>query len=55
MTKRSDRNVETSKKKRERKIPRAKVTRNQGNTAGVRKQLKRAAGKARQAKAKAQA
>lgn len=51
MTKRSPRAIETSKKKRERAIPRAKVTRNQGNTAAVRKRLKKQAGKARAAKA----
>ncbi|MDX2307278.1 MAG: hypothetical protein NW216_03465 [Hyphomicrobium sp.] len=48
---RSDRNVETRKKKARRAIPRAKVTRNQGNTAAVRKRLKKEAGKARAAKA----
>ena len=41
------------KMKAKRKIPRAKVTRNQGNTAGVRKRLKKAAGKARAAANKA--
>jgi hypothetical protein len=51
MSKRSLRNVETHKKKKRRAIPRAKVTRIQGNTAGVRKRLKRLAGKARVAKA----
>lgn len=44
---RSDRNVETRKKKARRVIPRTKVTRVQGNTAGVRKRLKKAAGIAR--------
>ncbi len=44
---RSARNVETRKKKARRAAPRAKVTRNQGNTAGVRKQLKKLAGKSR--------
>lgn len=49
---RSLRNVETRKKKARRVIPRAKVTRIQGNTAGARKRLKRLAGKARAQKAK---
>jgi hypothetical protein len=53
MSKRSLRNVETQKKKRRRAIPRAKVTRIQGNTAGVRKRLKKQAGLARTAKAAA--
>lgn len=44
MSKRSLRNVETQKKKARRTIPRAKVTRVQGNTAGVRKHLKKQAG-----------
>jgi hypothetical protein len=52
---RSLRNVETRKKKARRAIPRAKVTRNQGNTAAVRKRLKKQSGIARQAKAKAAA
>ena len=43
---RSARNVETRKKKARRVIPRAKVTRVQGNTAGVRRRLKKNAGKA---------
>lgn len=51
MSKRSLRNVETQKKKARRAIPRAKVTRIQGNTAAVRKRLKKLAGKARVAKA----
>jgi hypothetical protein len=51
MTKRSERAVETQKKKARRAIPRAKVTRIQGNTAAVRKRLKKQAGKARVAKA----
>jgi hypothetical protein len=51
---RSDRNIETRKKKARRAIPRAKVTRIQGNTAGVRKRLKKAAGIARANKAAAQ-
>jgi hypothetical protein len=50
MSKRSLRNVETQKKKRRRAIPRAKVTRVQGNTAGVRKRLKKQSGIARATK-----
>mgnify|MGYP001167484765 CR=1 FL=1 len=53
MTQRHHRKVEIAKKKARRAIPRAKVTRNQGNTAGVRKRLKKMAGKARTAAAKA--
>lgn len=41
---RSLRNVETRKKKARRVIPRAKLTRVQGNTPGVRKRLKKLAG-----------
>lgn len=55
MSKRSLRNVETQKKKARRAIPRAKVTRIQGNTAAVRKRLKKLAGKARAGAAKAAA
>ena len=44
-------NVQKQKKKARRAIPRAKVTRNQGNTSAVRKSLKKVAGKARAAKA----
>lgn len=44
---RSLRNTETRKKKARRTIPRGKVTRVQGNTAGVRKRLKKLAGLAR--------
>jgi hypothetical protein len=44
---RSPRNVETRKKKARRAIPRAKVTRIQGNTAAARKRLKKISGKAR--------
>ncbi len=55
MTQRHHRKVEISKKKARRAIPRAKVTRIQGNTAGVRKRLKKMAGKARAAAAKANA
>jgi hypothetical protein len=43
---------EIIKKKAKRKIDRVKPTRNQGNTAGVRRQLKKQAGKDRAAKAK---
>jgi hypothetical protein len=53
MTARTARKVEIQKKKSRRAIPRAKVTRIQGNTAAVRKKLKKMAGKARAAKAKA--
>jgi hypothetical protein len=51
MSKRSLRSVETSKKKRRRVIPRAKLTRSQGNTAGARRSLKKAANLARGRKA----
>lgn len=44
MSARSDRNIETRKKKSRRAIPRAKVTRIQGNTAGARKRLKKLSG-----------
>lgn len=47
MTAKHHRKVEIAKKKSRRAIPRAKVTRVQGNTAAVRKQLKKQAGKAR--------
>lgn len=50
---RSDRNVETRKKKARRVIPRAAVTRIQGNTAGARKRLKKMAAKRQNAAAKA--
>jgi hypothetical protein len=50
MSPRSLRNVETRKKKSRRTIPRAKVTRVQGNTGGVRRRLKKDANKARGAK-----
>jgi len=50
---RSARNVEKQKKKARRAAPRAKVTRIQGNTAAVRRRLKKMSGKARAAKAKA--
>lgn len=52
---RSLRNAETRKKKAAHAIPRKKVTRIQGNTPGVRKRLKKLAGKARNAAAKASA
>jgi len=48
---RSPRNIETRKKKARRVIPRAKVTRIQGNTAGARKKLKKLSGIARAKKA----
>ena len=44
MTARSARNVETQKKKARRKADRPKVSRPTGNTAGVRRQLKKLAG-----------
>lgn len=50
MSARSDRNIETRKKKARRVIDRAKVTRVQGNTAGVRKRLKKLAAKALEAR-----
>jgi len=43
MSSRSDRNIETRKKKARRAVPRAKVTRVQGNTAGVRGKLRKQA------------
>ncbi len=52
---RSPRNIETRKKKASRVIPRAKVTRVQGNTAAARKRLKKMSGIARATKAKATA
>jgi hypothetical protein len=52
---RSPRNIETRKKKSRRAIPRAKVTRIQGNTAAARKRLKKMSGIARAAKATAKA
>jgi hypothetical protein len=54
MAVRSERNIEKQKKKKRRAIPRAKVTRIQGNTLGARQRLKKMAGKAR-AKKKAAA
>jgi hypothetical protein len=53
MAVRSARNIEKQKKKKRRVIPRAKVTRIQGNTLGARRRLKKMAGKARAAKAAA--
>ena len=53
MAVRSERNIEKQKKKKRRVIPRAKVTRNQGNTLGARQRLKKMAGKARTKKAAA--
>ncbi len=47
MPKTSLKNVAKQKKKARRVIPRAKVTRIQGNTAGVRKRLKKMSGKTR--------
>jgi len=55
MRQNSDRNIEKQKKKARRAIPRAKVTRIQGNTAGARKRLKKLAGIARATKAVATA
>jgi hypothetical protein len=55
MTARHHRKVEIQKKKARRAIPRKKVTRIQGNTPAARKRLKKLAGKARTAKAKASA
>lgn len=55
MSKRSLRNVEIRKKKAASRIPRPKLTRNQGNTAGIRKRLKKEAGKDRSAAANAPA
>ena len=50
MPKTSLKNIQKLKKKARRKIPRAPVSRVQGNTAGVRRRLKKMAGKARAAK-----
>lgn len=47
MTKKSPKNLKKQKRKANRVVPRAKVTRNQGSTAAVRTRLKKAAGKAR--------
>jgi hypothetical protein len=51
MAVRSLRNVEKQKKKKRRVIPRAKVTRIQGNTLAARRRLKKQSGKARAKKA----
>ncbi|MBK9079463.1 MAG: hypothetical protein WBP38_03365 [Hyphomicrobium sp.] len=53
MAKTSLKNIQKQKKKARRAIPRAKVTRVQGNTPAVRSRLKKQAGKARAAAAKA--
>lgn len=51
MAARTARKVEIRRKKTRRAIPRAKVTRIQGNTGAARKRLKKQAGKARAKKA----
>lgn len=53
MAKTSLKNIQKQKKKARRAIPRAKVSRVQGNTPAVRARLKKNAGKARAAAAKA--
>lgn len=53
MSKHDLRAAETQKKKARRKIPRAKLSRVQGNTPAVRRMLKKQAGIARSAAAKA--
>ncbi|HPG89483.1 MAG TPA: hypothetical protein PLD46_07490 [Hyphomicrobium sp.] len=53
MAKTSLKNVQKQKKKARRAIPRAKVTRIQGNTPAVRARLKKNAAKTRNAAAKA--
>lgn len=55
MSKRTARSVETQKKKSRRAIPRAALSRNQGNTGAGRGRLKKAAGLARVKKATAEA
>jgi hypothetical protein len=55
MAVRSARNIEKFKKKKHGAIPRAKVTRIQGNTLAARRRLKKLSGKARAAKAAAAA
>ena len=55
MTALSAKNAHKARMKAKRVIPRAKLSRNQGNTIGVRTRLKKEAGKARAAKAKAAA
>lgn len=51
----SQRNTETRKKKKAHAIPRAKVTRPQGNTPAVRKRLRKLAAKAANTNRKATA
>jgi hypothetical protein len=51
MSKTSAKNVQKQKKKARRAIPRTAQTRIQGNTAGVRRRLKKLAGQARAKKA----
>jgi hypothetical protein len=51
MSKKSAKNVQKQKKKMRRAIPRTAQTRIQGNTAGVRRRLKKLAGQARAEKA----
>jgi hypothetical protein len=53
MTARHPRKIEIKRKKSRRAIPRPKTTRIQGNTASVRKRLKKLAGLVRAAKGKA--
>ena len=53
MSKHDARAVETQKKKARRSIPRAKLSRTQGNTAAARKRAKKNSGLARAAAAKA--
>jgi hypothetical protein len=55
MTKRAPRNIEKAKKKARRTAARPPQTRIQGNTAGVRKRLKKLAAKSMRQKAKATA
>jgi len=55
MSKHDDRAIETQKKKARRAIPRAKLTRSQGNTAAARKRAKKQSGLNRAAAAKAKA
>ncbi|MBO0766348.1 MAG: hypothetical protein J2P50_17405 [Hyphomicrobiaceae bacterium] len=53
MAVRSARNIEKQKKKKRRAMPRAKVSRIQGNTLAARQRLKKLAGRARAKKAAA--
>jgi hypothetical protein len=55
MAVRSERNIEKQKKKKRRALPRAKLSRIQGNTLGARQRLKKLAGKARAKKGAAPA